>query len=484
MFEDKPFSLSSERETITRKILLVDDESAILRTYKRFLNDAGYPVETADTYEAALDAVKNEAFNLVVADIIMGGNTGIDLLGFIRTHCSNLPVVLITGKPDVRYAVESVRLGAYDFLIKPVEKHQLIRVVNRAVEHKRLFEDKERLQEQNERYRKELERLVRKRSEALEEIARKYRNERNIREKTEKEIAVRDQQLLQADKLSALGILVSGMTHEINNPMGVIAINIPIIADIWTGMEPVLGAYQKKHGDFHLRGLSYEKIKERVPFLFRQTMESVRQIQSIINDLKRFYREEADPEKSVIDLSEVVNTSVSLVNAMIRKSTDRFHVFGSEAPVPVWGRFQQLEQVMVNILINACEALPDRSRSISASVFSETGRNHAVIRVEDEGVGIPPEVLQHIFEPFFTTKREKGGTGLGLSVSYRIIREHDGEIIYHPGKNGVGTRCEVVLPLATETGSNDRESVDNAETAAAGATEVPLRPRRSAEGSA
>jgi polar amino acid transport system substrate-binding protein len=144
-----------------------------------------------------------------------------------------------------------------------------------------------------------------------------------------------------------------------------------------------------------------------------------------------------------IDLNEVVRKAASLVGNQIKKATDDFGIDFAPEPSMALGSFQRLEQVIINLLLNACQALPDRQCPIRVKIGREG--EWAVVRVSDGGVGIRPELLAQITDPFFTTRREQGGTGLGLSVSSRIVEEHGGTIHFESNP-GTGTCVTVTLP--------------------------------------
>jgi polar amino acid transport system substrate-binding protein len=147
-----------------------------------------------------------------------------------------------------------------------------------------------------------------------------------------------------------------------------------------------------------------------------------------------------------VDLNSVINSALSLLSNMVKKSTDRFSLAADQKLPLVKGNFQRLEQVLINLIQNACQALPNRKRGITVSTCRDGG--HVVLSVEDEGIGITPETLPRIMDPFFSTKHDSGGVGLGLAISSTIVKQHGGEMrfISEPGK---GTRAEVILPVDT-----------------------------------
>ena len=156
-------------------------------------------------------------------------------------------------------------------------------------------------------------------------------------------------------------------------------------------------------------------------------------------------RDASDMTQSV-DINAVLISAISLLSNVIMKSTNHFSVeYGKNLPV-LRGNFQRFEQVIINLVQNACQSLPDERKGIFASTSYDEKRRSIVVKVEDQGTGIPSENLSHITEPFYTTKSDSGGLGLGLSISSRIVKEHGGTLTFtsEPGK---GTKAEIVLPM-------------------------------------
>jgi len=255
------------------------------------------------------------------------------------------------------------------------------------------------------------------------------------------------QQLVQADKMAALGVLVSGMAHEINNPNGLILLNLPTVAEAVKDIEPVLERHYHEHGDFKMGGLPYSQMRTEIPHLLNEMQDAARHIRHIVDDLRQFSRRTDARHDELVDVNEVVRTSMRLVDNALRKATTRYTVHYMGNLPKVRGNFQRLEQVVVNLILNACQALPDTGKGIFVSTHYRHDSRSVIIQVEDEGVGIPPEHLSRLTDPFFTTKRELGGTRLGLSISDGIISEHGG-IMEFESVPGRGTTVIITLPAA------------------------------------
>lgn len=267
------------------------------------------------------------------------------------------------------------------------------------------------------------------------------------RRAAEEELRLNQKQLVQADKMAALGILVSGVAHEINNPNGLILLNLPILKEVYMDTEEILEEHFQEHGDFSLGGLPYSRMHTEVPLMLEEMQEGAKRIKRIVEDLKDFARRDDNAAMELIDVNSVVQAAVRLVDSSIRKSTDYFQTHYEGSLPLVRGNAQRIEQVLVNLILNACQSLSNPGREIVLTTFFDPATNSLVIRMRDEGSGIAPEHLPHLADPFFTTKRESGGTGLGLSISAEIVKEHGGTLTFESTLNQ-GTTVTLMLPSA------------------------------------
>lgn len=257
------------------------------------------------------------------------------------------------------------------------------------------------------------------------------------------------QQLMEASKMVALGTLVAGVAHEINNPNNFITLNTPILEEVWLSCIPILDNYSRENGDFLLGGLSYQEMKEQVPKLFSGILLGAERIKKIVDNFKNFARHKKTNLNENVDLNEVVRASVALIDAHIQKSTRDFSMNLSPEIPHVRGDFYRLEQVAVNLLQNACQSLPNPKKGIQVSTFHNPKEERVILQIKDQGMGISRDILPRIKDPFFTTRREAGGTGLGLSISSSIVEEHGGFLHFH-SEPGQGTVVTVTLPSHKE----------------------------------
>jgi len=265
------------------------------------------------------------------------------------------------------------------------------------------------------------------------------------RRAAEEELRVNQQHLVQADKMAALGILVSGVAHEINNPNGLILLNIPILKEVYSDAQEILEDRYQERGDFSLGGLPYSRMHKEVPHMLEEMQEGSKRIKRIVEDLKNFARRNDNADMEQVDLNTIVQAAVRLVDSSIKKSTAHFQAeYGEYLPL-VRGNAQRIEQVVVNLILNACQALPDPGKAIELTTSFDPISNSLVMWLRDEGSGIAPEHLPRLTDPFFTTKRESGGTGLGLSISAGIVKEHGGTLTFDSGPDK-GTTVTLMLP--------------------------------------
>ena len=267
------------------------------------------------------------------------------------------------------------------------------------------------------------------------------------RKRALEELRRHQDKLIQADKMASLGILVAGVAHEINNPNGLILLNMPILREVYQDAEEVLEDRYHQQGDFTLGGLPYSRMRNEVPHLLEEMQEGANRIKRIVEELKDFARQDTSAATEPVDLNAVVQTAVRLVDSTIRSSTSNFSAhYAPDLPI-ITGNAQRIEQVAVNLILNACQSLPDMDHKISLSTSYEQAAGNVVLKLSDEGSGIAPEHIQHLTDPFFTTKRETGGTGLGLSVSASIVKEHDGSLEFDSNL-GAGTTVTLKLPCS------------------------------------
>lgn len=252
--------------------------------------------------------------------------------------------------------------------------------------------------------------------------------------------------LIHANKMTSLGTLVAGVAHEINNPNSFIMNNAQVFSEIWDDTVKVLADNYRSDKGLHLAGIPFPELKKIAPKLLYGINDGAQRIMQIVENLKNFSRPDNALLDGKVDVNMVVITATSILSSQIKKFTDRYQVkCGADLPV-ARGSVRQIEQVVINLIMNALQALPDKKAGVSIHTSLNTKTKKIEFKINDEGCGISGEVLDRVTEPFYTTRMDIGGTGLGLSITDAIIREHKGSLIIK-SKEGEGTTVTVKLPL-------------------------------------
>lgn len=293
---------------------------------------------------------------------------------------------------------------------------------------------------------------------AIVNKARYYDNEGNVagiiggllditeQKKAEKLSEIRLLQLMQSDKLASLGRLIAGVAHEINNPSNFITMNIPILKELWDNILPELKKRYDNEGDFQIGRFKYSILIKHTDKLFSGINDGANRIRNIIAELKNYAKPDKMDFDNNLDINIIISESVELLKNTIKSVNAEFKViYGSNLP-HFTGSVQKIEQVIINLVNNACDALSGENGVITVKSEYCAERNMLAVSVEDNGCGVSESDLDHIVDPFFTTKREKGGTGLGLSISLKIVEMHGGKLDFK-SERGKGTMATVYLPI-------------------------------------
>lgn len=256
----------------------------------------------------------------------------------------------------------------------------------------------------------------------------------------------RQLKLIQVDRLTALGMMVAGVAHEINNPLNVILLNASLFRDFLTDVLPVLDAQLAACGDFSAGGLAYSEMRASVPDLLRGILDGSERIKSVTIELRNASLGRGDAAGAPVEVNQAVVTALHLCSHMDKHFKQRTEVRLADSLPSIWGDRHHLEQVLVNLFRNAWQSLRRPEARIHITTGIHTAENMVVVQVRDEGCGMSSEVLAHIKEPFFTTRRDLGGMGLGLPISNNIIQGMGGRLEYESAE-GKGTTARIRLPV-------------------------------------
>ena len=253
------------------------------------------------------------------------------------------------------------------------------------------------------------------------------------------------QQLHQAQKMETLGTLVAGVAHEINNPINLIMYNLPLIEKIWSDLLPVLMKRKEKVPLQKYGGFTYDFLKDNLPQLVADMDMAANRIAKIVSDLKNFSKQSNVAEKSMVQVNLAVQNAMRLAQTTLRKSGVRIQLDLDENLPLIAGNLQSIEQIIINIIINAIQAIDHSGGIIRVNTGFQGKDARIYLQITDNGGGISPAIADKLFLPFVTDKQAQGGTGLGLSVTFGLVQAHGGDISFE-NREGKGTTFTVSLP--------------------------------------
>ncbi len=410
------------------EVLIAEDNPDMRRLFALLLS-RDYRLRLAPDGEQALRAVRERLPDLVLSDVMMPGLSGLELCRAIKGDPAlrGVPMVLVTSKAEREMKIEGLELGADDYVTKPFHPRELLARVRALL---RVTQLQRELAERNAR----LER-------ALSEL-------RNA-----------EVQLVQAERLAAVGELAAGVAHEVNNPVNFALNAARVLQTELCALAPLLttlaadesvssGPLRREIEKLGQR----ERFQELVPELLELTgiiQNGLDRTQRLVVDLRDFAAPGRGAQAELVDLRRCVESTLLLLGRSLGEAGIQVQHAPPAELAPVRGQAAALNQLLLNLLKNAQEALADRPGKIEITWIAAAGR--IGLQVADDGPGIAPEVQARLFEPFFTTKPAGSGSGLGLSVSRRIAEEHAGQLEVE-SELGRGTRFTLWLPAATDEG--------------------------------
>ena len=252
-------------------------------------------------------------------------------------------------------------------------------------------------------------------------------------------------QLQQAQKMETLGTLVAGVAHEINNPINLIMYNLPLLEKIWLDFLPILMERKQREPERKFGGLAYDFLADNLDQLVADMEMAARRIAKTVSDLKNYSRQSNVAEKVSLQVNSAVKNALRLAQSTLRKSDVNIKLKLADDLPDIEGNLQSIEQIILNITINAIHALNHNRGEIQITTGLRIKDGMVYIRITDNGRGISPAIADKIFLPFVTDKQSEGGTGLGLSVTYSLVKAHDGEIDFETSRDR-GTSFNIYLP--------------------------------------
>ncbi len=310
----------------------------------------------------------------------------------------------------------------------------------------------------------ERQKLAREKAEALiEDRSRELFEANNSLRTAYEKLQSQQENLVQQEKLAALGMLAAGVAHEINNPIGYVNSNLQTLAGYYSDIIAVLQSYEKIKKQLEkipTIDVELNKIIEKTEILtnkidvsfistdgsevIQECLDGTKRVARIVSQLRNYARTDDDP-MGFQDVNQIIDNILKLVWNDLKYKCKVIKHYGKLQPV--YGSGTQLGQVFLNIIVNASQAIED---SGEISISTEQDNECALIAITDTGAGIDSDTLNKIFDPFFTTKEVGSGTGLGLSIVQGIIKKHRGTISVdsEPGK---GTTFTISIPLYPQT---------------------------------
>ena len=418
----------SAEEQLAR-VLIVDDSIVVRRSFSKILA-SGYECVEAESAIEALSRLRESHFDLVITDIMMPGLSGIELLRKVIETYPDTAVLVVSGVDRPQRALDAVRLGAFDYLIKPCDPAVLQLTVERALERRTLIENARQ-------YKRDLE----------------ERNEELLRGKRQLERL--QAQIVHSEKMASLGQLAAGIAHELNNPVGFVYGNLELLEaclrDIFKLLrfyddQGLTGEVAEQAGKIK-QEIRYEQTLSDLSSIVSDCRDGAERVRDIVQNLRTFSRLD-EAEFKTTDIHEGLESTIRLLSRYFSGGNVRLlRDYGDLPTVEAFAA--QLNQVWANLLVNAAQAVSAKGGEVTVKTYTED--DMIVVAVSDNGIGIPPDVLPRIFDPFFTTKEDQLRTGLGLAVAKSIVEQHGGAIEVR-SESGKGTEFIVTLPLQAPPG--------------------------------
>lgn len=380
-------------------VVIIDDDRNILELTSLILSKNGFQPYSAACAVEGLELISRLSPELVLLDYLMPDMDGLSALQKIKTSFPDTYVVMLTGNGSEEVAVELMKNGASEYILKPFNNRNLVerlknvlRIRKIELHNRELVKQQEQLLLEIEQWNMELQKRVCEKNDALQSA---------------------QEEIVRSEKLAAMGYLSAGIAHEIRNPLNSISLFVQLMRQTTT--EPEQLDHQAK----------ILKEVDRIDTIIRKLLEASRRTRTI---------------SSSVQIHQVIDNVIESFSAQIETRSiqvDRqYH--GSPVPPSITADPTELEQIFTNLFLNAIDAM-SRGGRLVIEVFEKDGR--VVIRVSDSGKGIADDVLPRIFEPFFSTKNR--GTGMGLPVARRIARMYEGSMeVEHSSPGGTTFRLE------------------------------------------
>ncbi|BAT52879.1 Response Regulator Receiver Signal Transduction Histidine Kinase [Nostoc sp. NIES-3756] len=425
-------------------ILVVDDTLTNLEIISEALTSAGFEVATATNGKKAFEQIQTRLPDLILLDVMMPIMDGFETCKQLKNYpeTRDIPVIFMTAVTDSDSKVEALSLGAVDYITKPFHKAEVLARISTHLQLRNLT--------------KNLETRV---------IERTFELNKALQDLQESQL-----QLVQQEKMSVLGQLMSGLAHEINNPVSCIYGNLGHTLTYLENMNHLIDLYQQNYPNpvpeiqNEIDAMDLDYMRSDLPNLIFSMKEGVQRIRDISKSLRIFSR--ADTENKIqFNIHEGIDSTILILKHRLKSIGNRsdIEIKKDYGNLPLINCFPgQLNQVFMNILANAIDALDesfnskyeskinieiDKHPQIIIQTMLIEDENHVLIKIKDNGVGISNENKIKVFDSLFTTKAVGKGTGLGLSIARQIIvQKHGGQIEFN-SEIGKGSEFIIYIPV-------------------------------------
>ncbi len=432
--------LSSQRS----EILIVDDIPTNIKLLYEFLQESNYKVSVAKSAESAFKKLDKIVPNLILLDVMMPGMNGFEVCEKLKQNpkTQDIPVIFMTALTDEIDKVKGLSIGAVDYITKPIHPDEVLARIRvhltlRYTQMQLLSEINERKQAENELH------------QALEELKRTQI------------------QLVHNEKMLSLGQLVAGVAHEINNPVNFIHANLNHAERYVKELLEIVALYKQhvpnppKEISNKIDEIELDYLEKDLVKILQSMSLGTRRICTIVSSLRTFSRlHEAEVKQA--DIHQGIDSTLSILQSHLRRNNSYpdIHVVKDYGSLPLIECYAgQLNQVFMNLLSNAIEAVNERDakRTVAEAledpsvikISTRIQNNRLMVRIIDNGLGVPEELRSQIFNPFFTTKEVGKGTGMGLSISHSIVTEtHKGKLWCEPNLGQQGTQFSIEIPIS------------------------------------
>ncbi|MCP2727516.1 hybrid sensor histidine kinase/response regulator [Limnofasciculus baicalensis] len=419
-------------------ILVVDDTPNNIRLLFDLLRGVGFNVSVVKSGELALEKLHLIQPDLILLDVMMPGMDGFETCRRLKADekSKDIPVIFMTVLSDIESKVKGLQMGAVDYITKPIQIEEVLARVN---VHLALRNTQVQL---------------------MNEVTEHREAEMKLQE-TLKELQKAQTHLIQSEKMSALGQLVAGVAHEINNPVNFIGGNIIHAIEYTKNLLNLIQLYQEYYPNpvpeiiSEIEEIELDYLSDDLPKLLHSMEVGVQRLQEIVLSLRLFSRTD-DSKMKLVDIHQGIDSTLMILGHRIKEYPDRPGIeiiknYGNLPLVECYGG--RLNQVFMNIITNAIDGLEQAINSqkiFTPSIAIQTevlDSDWVKIRISDNGCGIPVEIQKRIFEPFFTTKPIGTGTGIGLAISYQIVTEKHHGSLECVSELGEGSEFRITIPI-------------------------------------